>query len=183
MTYGTFYGEAGEQQQKRSSLAVVAGATAVVLGLTALIVVAAGSSETTLVNMDKRDGTDALVNAVLVARGDSLPTEFASQELNINPQLPFLGSSAYSDKEAIARGTSLRRQQMKQARMQSLVIDPATQFCADPADCIRDEPYFKSNAIWHQAAHDMMAGPNGPAVPPNLPTGYAWCDFATNPGC
>lgn len=142
---GTFYGEAGEQQQqKRSSLAVVAGATSVVLCLTALIVVAAGSSETSLMNMDKRDGTDALVNAVLVARGDSLPTEFAAQELNINPQLPFLGSSAYSDKEATRSRVSNKRQQMKQARFQSLVIDPATQFCADAADCIRDEPYFKS---------------------------------------
>eukprot|EP00961_Rhodomonas_salina_P230915 3120233-Rhodomonas_salina.2 len=31
-----------------------------------------------------------------------------------------------------------------QARMQALAIDPATQFCSDPADCIRDLPYFKS---------------------------------------
>ncbi len=40
-------------------------------------------------------GTDALVNAILVARGDSLPTEFAAERLEINPKLPFLGSSAY----------------------------------------------------------------------------------------
>lgn len=28
-------------------------------------------------------------------------------------------------------------------------------------DCIRDLDYFKANAIWHQAAHDMI-GDNGP---------------------
>ena len=34
-------------------------------------------------------------------------------------------------------------------------------------DCIRDLDYFKANAIWHQAAHDMIGdmGPRGPAFP------------------
>lgn len=40
-------------------------------------------------------GTDALVNAILVSRGDALPTEFAAEKLEINPRLPFMGSSAY----------------------------------------------------------------------------------------
>mmetsp|Transcript_44161 Transcript_44161/g.88583 ORF Transcript_44161/g.88583 Transcript_44161/m.88583 type:complete len:176 (-) Transcript_44161:315-842(-) len=175
MSYGTFFGEAGEQPTKRSSFGVVAGIAGAVLALTALAALAATSYEpTTLVDMDRKDGTDALVNAVLVARGDALPTEFAADRLNINPELPFLGSSAY---QANGRRASM------QARMQSLEdLDPTTQFCSDPADCIRDLPYFKSNALWHQAAHDMMEGANGPAMPPNAP-GYAWCDYDTHPSC
>ncbi len=38
-------------------------------------VLPAGSNEPiSLVDMDRKDGTDALVNAVLIARGDALPT-------------------------------------------------------------------------------------------------------------
>jgi hypothetical protein len=48
-----------------------------------------------VIRFGKIAGTDALVNAILVARGDSLPTEFAAEKLEINPKLPFLGSSAY----------------------------------------------------------------------------------------
>jgi hypothetical protein len=33
--------------------------------------------------------------------------------------------------------------------------------CGREQDCIRDLDYFKANAIWHQAAHDMI-GDNGP---------------------
>lgn len=33
--------------------------------------------------------------------------------------------------------------------------------CSGYQDCIRDLDYFKANAIWHQAAHDMI-GDNGP---------------------
>lgn len=174
---GTFFGDSGEQQPtKRSSTALIAVTAGAVLALTALVAIAAGSSgPVSLVDMDRKDGTDALVNAVLVARGDALPTEFAADRLNINPELPFLGSSAY-------HANAPRRSGLKQARMQALAIDPATQFCSDPADCIRDLPYFKSNALWHQAAHDMMVGANGPAMPPNAP-GYAWCDYTTNPSC
>lgn len=41
---------------------------------------------------------------------------------------------------------------------------------AHTQDCIRDLDYFKQNAIWHQAAHDMIGdnGPRGPAFPHNM---------------
>jgi hypothetical protein len=51
-------------------------------------------------------------------------------------------------------------------------------FCADAADCMRDIAYFQQNAQFHQAAHDMMAPAS---MPPNLPTGYAWCNPEVNP--
>ena len=34
-------------------------------------------SQSILANVNKDDGADALVNAILVARGDALPTQFA----------------------------------------------------------------------------------------------------------
>ncbi|EKX39755.1 hypothetical protein GUITHDRAFT_164880 [Guillardia theta CCMP2712] len=184
---GTFFGGAPEvssnKNQKKSVLLAV-GAALLVVG----VVVIASSRRVSLSQVDKDDGTDALINAVLVARGDSLPTKFVASRLNINPQLPFLGSSAYKSKhiKAIHR----RRPALKQARLQSLELDPASQFCADPADCARDLDYFKANAIWHQAAHDMIGstGPMGPAFPPNMDgvagkVQYAWCDPELNPSC
>lgn len=141
MTDGTFFGGAPEvssnKSQKKSVLLAV-GAALLVVG----VVVIASSRRVSLSQVDKDDGTDALINAVLVARGDSLPTKFVASRLNINPQLPFLGSSAYKSKhiKAIHR----RRPALKQARLQSLELDPASQFCADPADCARDLDYFKA---------------------------------------
>ena len=35
------------------------------------------TQQSILANVDKDDGSDALVNAILVARGDALPTQFA----------------------------------------------------------------------------------------------------------
>jgi hypothetical protein len=37
-----------------------------------------------LSNVDQDDGSDALVNAILVARGDALPTEFAGASLPLS---------------------------------------------------------------------------------------------------
>ena len=67
----------------------------------------------------------------------------------------------------------------------SLNLNPQTQ-----QDCIRDLDFFKANAIWHQAAHDMIGdmGPRGPAFPHNMDgvegkVQYAWCDYDLNPSC
>ena len=96
-----------------------------------------------------------------------------------------------------------RRSGLKQQRVQSLAmmpeqarfltldeLNPSTQFCADPEDCLRDLEYFQTNAIWHQAAHDMIGdtGPRGPAFPHNMDeveghAQYAWCDYDMNPSC
>ena len=37
------------------------------------------AQQSILSNIDKDDGSDALVNAILVARGDALPTQFAGK--------------------------------------------------------------------------------------------------------
>jgi hypothetical protein len=47
-----------------------------------------------------------------------------------------------------------RRQAMKQARMQSLEIDPSTQFCSDPEDCMRNNDYFLDvSAVQYMERH------------------------------
>ena len=89
---------------------------------------------------------------VLVARGDALPTSFASSSLGLNPQLPFLGTSAYApagkeDSAVAKRYTGLRSK--RGARLQSLAVeDPSTQFCADEADCLRNQEYFMQVSIF-----------------------------------
>lgn len=40
------------------------------------------AQQSILSNIDKDDGSDALVNAILVARGDALPTQFAGKITN-----------------------------------------------------------------------------------------------------
>ena len=35
-------------------------------------------------------------------------------------------------------------------------LDPATQFCADAEDCLRDLEYFQTNAIWHQVTDCVL---------------------------
>lgn len=176
------------------------GVAMAVVAATALLLVATQPTYSVLSNVNKDDGSDALVNAILVARGDALPTQFAASRLHIDPELPFEGSSAYEGKDDAVRR---RASGLKQQRVQSLAmmpssarflsldeLDPSTQFCADPEDCIRDLDYFKANAIWHQAAHDMIGdmGPRGPAFPHNMDgvegkPQYAWCDYDLNPSC
>eukprot|EP00960_Hanusia_phi_P047898 758646-Hanusia_phi.AAC.2 len=139
--YGTFFGTTPEvtatKSQKKTVLLAL-GAALLVVG----VVVVASSRRVALSQIDRDDGTDALINAVLVARGDSLPTKFVASRLDINPKLPFLGSSAYKGKHI--KAAPRRRPALKQARLQSLALDPASQFCADPADCARDLDYFKA---------------------------------------
>ncbi len=43
---------------------------------------ASQAQQSILSNIDKDDGSDALVNAILVARGDALPTQFAGKITN-----------------------------------------------------------------------------------------------------
>jgi len=38
-----------------------------------------------LANVNKDDGSDALINAILVARGDALPTKFAGDPPHSSP--------------------------------------------------------------------------------------------------
>ena len=117
-----------------------------------------------LLDVDREDGTTALINAVLVARADKISTQEASDVLGIDPKLPFLGVSAYQSKRrhtAKSLPQSLSPTQAIQslwmpkqlqlgkrigaspALFQSLNIDPSTQFCSDAADCLRNEDYFK----------------------------------------
>mmetsp|Transcript_44009 Transcript_44009/g.110228 ORF Transcript_44009/g.110228 Transcript_44009/m.110228 type:complete len:203 (+) Transcript_44009:18-626(+) len=202
MVYGTFEGEAAERRSRAGGsaarLVLAFGCAAAVVGMVALV--AQPKPSALLGGMDRNDGTDALVNAILVARGDSMPTKFVADRLNIDPQLPFRGSSAYhapKRNHLKAHKTALyQRIMFAQKRGIMLagsgsgsgsgstagaVLDPTTQFCADAADCARNNQYFKDNAMFHQAAHDMTLGINGPAMPANLPE-YAWCPD-TDPDC
>ena len=43
---------------------------------------ASQAQQSILTNIDKDDGSDALVNAILVARGDALPTQFDGKITN-----------------------------------------------------------------------------------------------------
>eukprot|EP00285_Hemiselmis_virescens_P005596 CAMPEP_0173377676 /NCGR_PEP_ID=MMETSP1356-20130122/950_1 /TAXON_ID=77927 ORGANISM="Hemiselmis virescens, Strain PCC157" /NCGR_SAMPLE_ID=MMETSP1356 /ASSEMBLY_ACC=CAM_ASM_000847 /LENGTH=205 /DNA_ID=CAMNT_0014330519 /DNA_START=6 /DNA_END=623 /DNA_ORIENTATION=- len=204
VVYGTFEGEASERAARTHSsstvkrVAMALACTAAMAGLIALAQPPAAPSAL-VGSIDRNDGTDALVNAILVARGDSMPTEFVARRLNIDPMLPFKGSSAFH---------APKRQQMRSHKMRlysrimslattgsgsgsgsgsatgtatAVELNPATQFCADAADCARNNDYFKANAEFHQAAHDMTIGMNGPAMPANLP-GYAWCPDS-DPDC
>ena len=130
------------------------------------------SSVDVLSNIDRDDGTTALVNAILVARADKISTQEASDVLGIDPKLPFMGVSAYQSKrhhESKSHPLSLMTQPQKSemlwmpkqlmlaqgidaspALFQSLDIDPSTQFCSDPDDCIRNDDYFKQVfAFWY----------------------------------
>jgi len=198
--YGTVEPSAERPVRRAGALSVTGVAAAVVAATVLILVAAQPAQQASLASVNKDDGTDALVNAVLVARGDALPTSFAASRLHIDPTLPFEGSSAYEGKDdAVLR----RRSGLKQQRVQSLAmmpeqarfltldeLNPSTQFCADPEDCLRDLEYFQTNAIWHQAAHDMIgdSGPRGPAFPHNMDeveghAQYAWCDYDMNPSC
>jgi hypothetical protein len=116
-----------------------------------------------LSDVDRDDGSTALINAILVARADKFSTQEASDVLGIDPKLPFLGASAYSSKrhhEARSAPVSLQTKQRTQklwmpnqlvlgntvksspALFQSLVVDPTTQFCSSPDDCLRNDDYF-----------------------------------------
>mmetsp|Transcript_994 Transcript_994/g.1264 ORF Transcript_994/g.1264 Transcript_994/m.1264 type:complete len:203 (-) Transcript_994:44-652(-) len=199
--YGSIEKSPTNAPAKRMSLLSAAGIATAVVAATALVaVVTMPSPKSMLANVNKDDGSDALINAILVARGDALPTKFAASRLHIDPALPFEGSDAYEGKDDSVRR---RSSGLKQQRVQSLAmmpsgfrflsldeLDPSTQFCADAEDCIRDLDYFKQNAIWHQAAHDMIGdnGPRGPAFPHNVDgvkgkAQYAWCDYDLNPSC
>ncbi len=51
-----------------------------------------------------------------------------------------------------------RRQAMKQARLQSLEIDPSTQFCSDPEDCMRNNDYFLDVSSVDNNRHMIIIG-------------------------
>ena len=158
-------------KSRRSAGQYALGAAGLVI-LATVVIAASNISRTTLTEVDREDGTDALVNAVLIARADKLSTQEASDALGIDPKLPFLGTSAYAGKrhqDFAARHPSLKQQTTKlwmpnqysmlktyrespalfqslgdsPALFQSLEIDPSTQFCADKDDCLRNDDYFK----------------------------------------
>jgi len=178
MAYGTFSeGEKlGEQRSGQTArYLALAAAGAMALAGVALLASSQGASRpAALSSMDRNDGTDALVNAILVARGDSMPTKMVANRLNIDPQLPFRGTTAYQGPRHSTKASTAR---LSQARLQSLEA-----FCSDPEDCMRNNDYFTANAEFHQAARDMTMGPSGVAMPPSLPTGIAWCP-SDNPDC
>ncbi len=137
----------------------------------ALLVVAvvynssAPSANSVLSEIDREDGSTALINAVLVARADKISTSEASDILGIDPKLPFMGVSAFESKRHRSSKSTPRALEQTQkteqlwmpkqlmlghrivvnpAAFQGLdEIDPSTQFCSDAADCLRNEDYFK----------------------------------------
>lgn len=85
-----------------------------------------------------------------VNRTDLARTSMEPMHGSILKRLLFQGRK-HSHSMAARRPASL-----KQARMQSLLLDatvlnPATQFCTDPADCMRNDEYFmevRSSFSW-----------------------------------
>jgi hypothetical protein len=165
---GTFVGEKDGNLGQTSGLNLRSYLLGGLVGsmLLAVCIVSAGKgSVTVLSDIDRDDGTTALVNAILVARADKFSTQEASNILGIDPKLPFLGVSAYSKKhhhDSKSRPVSLmagkqqtqklwmpnqfvlnQNVQASPALFQSLEIDPSTQFCSDPDDCLRNDDYFK----------------------------------------
>merc|ERR1719199_1583937 len=144
MAYGTFEGRVEDKRSNAARWMVALTAIGLAACVIAIATVAIVPAKPTALYaaMDKRDGTDALVNAILVARGDSMPTNFVASKLNIDPKMPFRGSSALH----AARKTRKAALKSQQGLKQMLA------FCADAADCMRDIAYFQQNAQFHQAA-------------------------------
>ena len=96
---GTFEGriEEGRRSARMMVAITAAGAAACVLAMAAVVAIPSSRPATLYASMDKRDGSDALVNAILVARGSrccpqSWPRSKSTPSPPLEDSCPSLGT-------------------------------------------------------------------------------------------